>query len=60
MNTCSTSEHIMFAPAQFLRTWLEQCPSNQGDPDSSDTGEVGSLLYGGGPAFDLIFFYNSM
>lgn len=34
----------------FLRTWREQRPSNQGDFDSSVTGEVGTLLHGDGPA----------
>jgi hypothetical protein len=43
----------MFAPAQLLRIWREQRPSNQGDLDSSATWET--LLHGGGSASDFSF-----
>jgi hypothetical protein len=55
MNTRSACEYTMFAPAQRLRNWLDQRPSNQGDLDSSVTGEDARVLHGGGPASDLIF-----
>jgi hypothetical protein len=47
MSTRSASEYIMFAPAQLPRNWLEQRPSNQGELDSSVTGEVGREYYTG-------------
>jgi hypothetical protein len=31
MNTRSARKYTIFAPAQLLRNWLEQRPSNQGD-----------------------------
>jgi hypothetical protein len=40
-------KYIMFAPAQLLRTWREQRPSNKSDLDSSATGEVGKVYYMG-------------
>jgi hypothetical protein len=44
-------------PAQLLRNWHEQRPSNKGDLDSSLTGGGWeNLLHGGGPAAsDFIF-----
>jgi hypothetical protein len=45
MNTRSAREYIMFAPAQLLRNWCEQRPSNQGNLDSSVTGEVRRVYY---------------
>jgi hypothetical protein len=45
MNTRSAREYIMFAPAQFLRNWREQRPSNQGDLYSSVMGEAGRVYY---------------
>jgi hypothetical protein len=50
MNTRSAREYTMLAPAQILRNLRDQRPSNQGDLDSSVTGEVG-----GGPTSDFIF-----
>jgi hypothetical protein len=47
MNTRSAREYTMFAPAQLLRNWREQRPSNQGDLDSSVTGETGTAFYTG-------------
>lgn len=47
--TLSTREYAMFAPAQVLRKWREQRPSNQGEVHSSVTGGGWeSLLHGGG------------
>jgi hypothetical protein len=36
----STREYTMFAPAQLLRNWRVQRPSNKGDLDSSVTTEI--------------------
>jgi hypothetical protein len=56
MITRSAHEYTIFTPAQLLRKWREQRPSNQGVLDSSVTGEVGRVYYtGGGPASDFIF-----
>jgi hypothetical protein len=54
MNTLSARE-IMYAPAQRLRNWREQRPSNQSDLDSSVSGDVGRAYYMGLPAVDFIF-----
>jgi hypothetical protein len=54
--TRSTRDYTMFAPAQVLRNWREQRPSNKGDLDSSIAWEVGKVYYTGGvSASDLIF-----
>jgi hypothetical protein len=57
MNTRSAREYTMFAPAQLLRNWRDQRPSNQGVLDLNFTGGGGwkSLLNGGETASDLIF-----
>jgi hypothetical protein len=55
MNTRSAREYTMFAPAQLLRNWSEQWPSNQYDLDSSFTGCWERVFHGGGLASDLIF-----
>jgi hypothetical protein len=56
MNTRSAREYTIFAPAQLLRIWREQRPSNKDDLDSNVTGDVSeSLLYRDGPASGLIF-----
>jgi hypothetical protein len=47
-------EYTMFAPAQLLRNWSEQRPSNKDDLDSSVTGEVGRVYYTG---VDLLLFF---
>jgi hypothetical protein len=47
MNTLPAREYTMFASAQLLRNWREQRPSNQGDFDSSVTGEVRRVYYTG-------------
>jgi hypothetical protein len=47
MSTRSAREYTMFAPAQVLRNWHEQRPSNQDYPDSSVIGEVGIVYYTG-------------
>jgi hypothetical protein len=52
MNTQYAHKHIMFSPAQLLCNWHEQWPNNQGDLDSSVTGEI--LLHSKGPASNLI------
>jgi hypothetical protein len=44
MNTCSAHECTMFAPAQLLRSWCEQRPSNKNDLGSSDMQEAGVEL----------------
>jgi hypothetical protein len=55
MNTRFAREYTMFAPAQLLRNWGEQLPSNQGDLDSSVMGRLGESITWGGPASDFIF-----
>jgi hypothetical protein len=37
----------MFTPAQLLRNWREQRPSNKCDLDSSVTGKAGKICYTG-------------
>jgi hypothetical protein len=49
----------MFAPAQLLRNWREQRPSNQGDLASSVTGEVGRIYYTGVNLLLISFLYRS-
>jgi hypothetical protein len=44
---CSTREHTMFAPAELLRNWRGQRPSNMADLDSGVKGEVGRVYYTG-------------
>jgi hypothetical protein len=44
-NKRSVCEHTIFAPAQILRNWCEQRPSNPGDLDSSVTEKVGRVSY---------------
>jgi hypothetical protein len=51
MNTRSAREYTMFAPAQLLRNWREQRPSNKGDLDSSVTGRMGESLTRGWTCF---------
>jgi hypothetical protein len=43
----------------ILSSWRERRPSNQGDLDSSVTGEVGRVLHGGGNASGVPFLYCS-
>jgi hypothetical protein len=46
----------MFAPAQLLRNWHEQRPSNKGDFDSSvPEDRVGEIFIRGGTVPDFIF-----
>jgi hypothetical protein len=40
MNAHSAREYTMFAPAQILRNWFEQRPSNEGDLDSIVRGSL--------------------
>jgi hypothetical protein len=47
MNARSAREHTMFAPAQLLRNWREQRPSNKGDLGSSVTREIRKIYYAG-------------
>jgi hypothetical protein len=53
---CVWIHHIHTRPA--LCNWREQRPSNQGDLDSSVTGEVGRVLHRGGLPSFLIFVPN--
>jgi hypothetical protein len=55
MNTRSAREHTIIAPAQLLRNWREQRPSNQSDLDSSVTEEVGRVYYTGIWARESVF-----
>jgi hypothetical protein len=56
MNTHSAREYTMFAPAQFLRNWREQRPSNQDALGSSVMRQIGRFYHaGGGRASDFIF-----
>jgi hypothetical protein len=43
----SAREYTMFTPAQLLRNWREQRPSNNGDLDLTVTGDVGIVYYTG-------------
>jgi hypothetical protein len=45
MNTRCARGYNILAPAQPLRSWREQRPSNHGEIDSSVTGEVGRVYY---------------
>jgi hypothetical protein len=47
-------EYSMFVPAQLLRIWREQRPSNQGELEYHGVGWE-SLLHGDGLASGLIF-----
>jgi hypothetical protein len=58
MNTRSAREYTIFAPAQFLRNWCRQRPSNRNDLDSSVTREVGRV-YDTGVDLLMIFLYHS-
>jgi hypothetical protein len=50
------NEHTMFGPAQLLRTWREQRPSNKGDLNSNVTREIGRVFYTGvHPISDFVF-----
>jgi hypothetical protein len=52
----SAREHTMFAPAQLLRNWRKQRPSNQCELESSVTREVGRVCFTGAYfALDFIF-----
>jgi hypothetical protein len=51
MNTHSAREYATFAPAQLLRNWCEQRPSNKGHVDSEVTGSLGYSIK---RRFDLI------
>jgi hypothetical protein len=44
MNTHSALEYTMFAPAQLLRNWHEQQPSNKADLDSTVMGSLGESI----------------
>jgi hypothetical protein len=56
MNTRSAREYTMFAPAQLLRSWSEQRPSNKNGLDSSVAGGgLESLLDRCEPASEFIF-----
>jgi hypothetical protein len=59
MNTRSTREYNLLAPAQLLRSWREQWPSNQDDLDLSATGEAGRVCYAGVDLLLISFFYRS-
>jgi hypothetical protein len=59
MNIRSVREYAMFAPAQLLRNWREQRPSNQGDFDSSVAREVGIVYYTGVGQLLISFLYRS-
>jgi hypothetical protein len=47
MNTRSARQYTMFAPAQRLRNWHEQRPSNLGNYDLSVSEKVGRVYYTG-------------
>jgi hypothetical protein len=57
MNTRSARVYNMFASVQLLRNWREQRPSNQGDLDSSVTGEGGRVYYTGVDLLLISFLY---
>jgi hypothetical protein len=47
------------APVHFWRNWHGQRPSNQGDLDSSVTGEVGRVYFTGVDVLLVLFLYRS-
>jgi hypothetical protein len=59
MNTWSAREYTMFEPTQLLSNWREQRHSNQGDLDSSVTGEVWRVHYTGLNLLLVSFLYSS-
>jgi hypothetical protein len=50
-----TCEYTMFPSTQLWRNLREQRPNNQGELDSSVTGEDGRVLHRGWPDSDFIF-----
>jgi hypothetical protein len=59
VNTRSSRAYTLFVPAQLLRNWHEQRPSNQGYLDSSVTGKVGRVYYTGVDLILISFSYRS-
>jgi hypothetical protein len=59
MNTRSAREYTMFAHAQLLRNSREQGLRNQGDLDSSITGEGGRTYYMGVDLLMISFLHRS-
>jgi hypothetical protein len=59
VNTRCAREYTMFTPAQLLRNWREQRPSNQDDLDSSVSVEVGRVHYTGVGILVISFLYRS-
>jgi hypothetical protein len=47
MNARSAREYTMFTLAQIFLNWRKQRPSNEGDLDSSVTGQLGRAHYTG-------------
>jgi hypothetical protein len=45
MHTHSASEYTIFAPAQLLRNWREQRPSNEDNLDSTVTREAERVYF---------------
>jgi hypothetical protein len=56
MNTRTAREYTMSEPAQFLRNWREQRPSNYSGIDRVSRWWLGeSVVTRGEPAYDFIF-----
>jgi hypothetical protein len=58
MKTRSAREYTMLAPAQSLRSWYDQWPSNQGDLDSVSRRRMGESKTRDGAASDSVFVPN--
>jgi hypothetical protein len=49
----------MLTPAEILRNWRQQQPSNQGDIDSSATRKLGESITWGGEFLILFLHYTT-
>jgi hypothetical protein len=58
-HTHSTREYTIFAPAQLLRNWREQRPSNQDDLDSVSRGRLGESITRGWTSFWFHVFHRT-
>jgi hypothetical protein len=53
MQVMLKNEYEMITPAQLLRRWSDQRPSNKGYLDPSVSGEVGGVYYTGLDEFPI-------
>jgi hypothetical protein len=59
MNTSSAREYIIVAPAQLLRNWCEQRPSNQCYFPSGVTTEIRGVCYTGMDVLLILFLLHT-